>query len=70
VKQAVNNKEQTRELLQRASVKAIRSLSKLMQDEEVARAFAVMPLAAFSNCISKVVSWQISKNQLRSFGNC
>lgn len=30
-----NHKERTRELLQRASVKAIRSLLKLMQDEEV-----------------------------------
>jgi hypothetical protein len=35
MQQATNKKEQTRELLQRASVKAIRSLLKLMQDEEV-----------------------------------
>lgn len=35
MKQTPSNKEQTRELLGRASVKAIRSLSKLMQDEEV-----------------------------------
>jgi hypothetical protein len=35
VKPIANNKEQTRELLKRASVKAIRSLLKLMQDEEV-----------------------------------
>lgn len=35
MKQTPNNKEQTRELLRRASVKAIRSLLKLMQDEEV-----------------------------------
>jgi uncharacterized protein YPO0396 len=35
VKQTPNQKEQTRELLQRASVKAIRSLLKLMQDEYV-----------------------------------
>lgn len=35
MKRTPNNKEHTRELLQRASVKAIRSLLKLMQDEEV-----------------------------------